>query len=1239
MATATNSLSVAVRSLNYYKKSHLAVALGVAAATAVMVGALVVGDSVRYSLRSLVEKRLDGIDAMLHAQTFMAEETLDIPDSPAPVAPAIFFPSGSIEHRSESEKGESQLTRASRVQILGVDGRFAEQLSESKLPPLQSDEVALNASLAAELGVKVGDEISILISDPSGVPKDSALGKKEDTTVSIPRQKLVAILPDKSIGGFSLFANQSTPRNIFASLETLQDLLECGQTVNAAFAFTPESASTEGSEDLNIQLNLALQPKLEDYGLKLERHLRVYPDIERGEKFPESDEQDESSEPEVIFDYYQLSSNQLLIDDPTSDYLDSLFDRDEAARVMSYLVNTIAKVKPQERDRTNIRRASNYESFARTSAEARLLSFLQPGDAIGETMFVETTTNEEGILSREVPYSIIVGIDDKSDLELKKYWDQEKITLNEMYAPYVYINSWLAEQVDAREGDWLEIKYFRPETIDGKEVERALRVMIAGVVPLVEPDRPFTRRKPAVFTTAPTVFNDPNLTPSVPGVTDQDSISNWDLPFELEKKDLIETVDDEYWRNHRLTPKLFMPYMYTSWEYLFESRFGDTTAFRFKIDKSLPVEEFESKLRAKLETALLETRSLKGLSFRPIRAQQIASASGTTPFDALFLSLSFFVIAAALLLVYLLFQLGLQNRSAELGILSAQGFTARKIRTLLLMEFLLVSLLGAAVGVLLGLAYASAMIAGLESLWLGAISSRFLEFHATSLSVVIGAVLGFGTSVAALYWGLRRASQSAPLENLRGVASLRTARPNRMGKLYWAGALLFLLSALGIGLAASGQAGMARAGAFFGCGICMLVACIFAVRQTMERSHKAGSTISAGLFPMAWRAIGRNPSRSLLSLSLLAVASFLIASMGVFQISPTEEGYGGFNLIAESSQPIYRNISSTSVRKEQLGDKAKNLTGSTILPAMARFGGDASCNNLYQVAEPTVIGLSDRLAEFHDFAPDSVPFAWAAAKDENNPWNAIRKFGTGSKRGPIPVILDQNTAMWSLKQGTSLGSIITLEIDNRELNFIVVGLLSNSVLQGKLVISDRNFRNLFPELGGYSFFLIKSGEKEPPATVSATLEEGWSNEGLDVQDSAEVLAGFLGVQNTYISAFQSLGALGLLLGSFGLIAVQVRSVLERKREFAVMRAVGFANERLSGLLTMETLILLSGGLLIGVVCALFALVPYILEVGPTLNLIGPVLMLLGVLAIGFVASLIAVRSANKQSVLEGLRSE
>ena len=50
------------------------------------------------------------------------------------------------------------------------------------------------------------------------------------------------------------------------------------------------------------------------------------------------------------------------------------------------------------------------------------------------------------------------------------------------------------------------------------------------------------------------------------------------------------------------------------------------------------------------------------------------------------------------------------------------------------------------------------------------------------------------------------------------------------------------------------------------------------------------------------------------------------------------------------------------------------------------------------------------------------------------------------------------------------------------------------------------------------------------------------------------IAAFHRVENTYLSTFQSLGALGLLLGTAGLAAVLLRNVLERRRELALLRA-------------------------------------------------------------------------------------
>ena len=302
------------------------------------------------------------------------------------------------------------------------------------------------------------------------------------------------------------------------------------------------------------------------------------------------------------------------------------------------------------------------------------------------------------------------------------------------------------------------------------------------------------------------------------------------------------------------------------------------------------------------------------------------------------------------------------------------------------------------------------------------------------------------------------------------------------------------------------------------------------------------------------------------------------------------------------------------------------------------MGEDASCNNLFQVGQPTVLGVPKQLSQVEQASGVEMRFQWASAEVRESPWSALEPTATGSEESPIPVVLDQNTAQWSLHQGASIGAITKLRFDGQWVHFKTVGLLSNSVLQGRLLIGEANFKSLFPTLSGFQFFLIRSGKAQPSIAME-TLESGWSDDGLDVVSSEEVLSRMLSVQNTYISAFQSLGALGLLLGTFGLAAVQTRSVIERRRELSLMRAVGFSDLRIAKMLTLETAFLLGGGMLIGVCAAAIAIVPYIIEVGPNTSLVQPFVMLVLVLVAGSLSALLAIRTAMRLPILDGLRAE
>ncbi|GAB5404513.1 MAG: hypothetical protein Aurels2KO_27440 [Aureliella sp.] len=1220
------------RSLLYFSSSHVALAAGIAAAVAVIVGALVVGDSVRRSLRGLVLDRLGSVQSLMHSRTFFNPAILDgieLKTARQAVSPAILLSESTVENRTDD-----RFFRASNVQVIAADPQLLDQASGTEdFLELGEDEVALNASLASELAVSIGDEITLRFSKTPGAPADNPLGRRDDAVISLPRQEVVAILPDKSFAGVTFFVGQSAPKNVFCSLSTVQDILECGSSVNAALVTDPKAPARldESLVSSCDSLNLQLQPTIDDYGLQLSRHTRVFPD-----------EDSEASEP--VFDYFQISSDELIIDSTTADAITSKLGK-RAKPSITYLANTIVKTAPTAEDLSAARSAASYEARrkarnlqrANGSAPAAERRRVVVGQAVTVRLDDEDVVAEfdqgnerdqvEVEQSREVPYSIVVGIEeDAIDL-----WNHAPLELSELQVPFCWVNNWLAKEIDVQPGDWIKMRYFMPETVDGRAVETDMNFMVAGIVDITEPTTPYVRRREPKYSSAPTVFNDPNLTPSVPGVTDQDSISKWDLPFPIDEE-LILDQDDDYWKNHRLTPKVFGPHHLFALDALFGSRFGRTTAIR--IDASDV--ESEQSLRDALDEALLEARAVKGLAFRPVRYEQLKASSGATPFDMLFLSLSFFVIVAALVLVVLLLKLGIERRAGQLGALFAIGFTQRRVRWLLLKEYSAVAFLGGLVGVAIGIGYARLMIAGLQTWWVGAISTPFLEFSFGYLSLAIGLAVGLIASLIVMYSGLRRISRVEPLGLLRGRVDERDMSQASPSRAAITVAGFSLAGALGLMFFGLGQTGMARAGIFFGCGMLTLVAVLVAVGQVLRTG---GGKVQLGgpLITLAVRAIRRNATRTTLSLSLLSVASFLIASMGVFQISPSEEGYGGFDLIGASSQPIFDNLASSTAREAAIGDAASALRGSTVIAMRMEAGEDASCNNLFQVAKPTILGVPSRLREMTDLAPEAVKFAWAAKKNEQNPWRALQRVASGDRDDPIPVILDQNTAAWSLKQGASLGAQIVVEYDTRKLHFETVGLLSNSVLQGKLMIAEANFEKQFPHISGYRYFMVRSGGR--PEAVAEGFESGWSDQGLDLAYSSVQLEQLLGVQNTYISAFQTLGALGLLLGTFGLAAVQMRNIVERRKELALMQAVGYSRSRITLMLTLETTIVLGLGLLLGILAAGIALAPFVWETGPQLALLMPAASLLLVMAVGFVAAAIASRQATKLSVLAGLRSE
>ncbi len=1175
------------RSLAFHWRVNTAVALGVAAATAVLTGALLVGDSVRGSLRRLTLDRLGRIDEVLLTDRFFRAELADELSADEgfqqhfhSATPAILFPRGTVE-----KPGGNRPSRATQVVVVGCDEAFW-RLGDPQVRPQQlpgKDEIVLNAPLAEDLGATAGDEVILRLPKSNQVPADSPLGRKANR-IGMDRLKVVDVVPAESLGRFSLAAGQTTPRNAYVAFETLQDLVDQDGKVNAILVDGKLDLPLHDDkkfEGIREALTDALKPTLADYGFSIRRIRRTFQ--ERGN--------DQESE---VYDYFTLTTDRMLFEAAATDAAGRAFSEDHGQAVFTYLANAIDKIGP------------------------------------------------DGDSTASIPYSLVSALD--CTPELGPLFADDGQPMGPLADDEIVLTSWTADDLQAKPGDRIQLAFYEPETVHGVPRERTAEFALRAVVPLTEPASPYSRRRAAQFDQRPTPVNDPDLTPEVDGITDQQTIDKWETPFTLDRK--IREVDEDYWKNHRTTPKAFVSP--STGRNLWTSRFGTTTSFRIPPPNDLPVggegeEAFVRELEQKLLAQLKPKQTEFGFSFVPVKRRGLDASKGNTDFDYLFLALSFFVIAAALMLVALLFRLGVERRATEVGTLLAVGFRRRLAARLLIAEGALIAALGGLVGIVAGIGYAWLMLEGLRTLWIGAIVTPFLLLYVEWASLIIGYVAGVVVSILAIAWSVWRMRRLAVRRLLAGQASEATEIRYQAGPFWHIVAAVLLVFSIALAAVATCLGGEAQAGAFVGSGATIMMSLLAVVRSRLKSGGRAAAGLRGmSLASLAARNVARNPGRSTMTIGLMATASFLIVSMSAFRLDPSSKGTGGFDLLAESSEPMFANLNTEEGRKEVLTDDAATLEGGVVLAFRVQPGDDASCNNLYQATQPRVLGVSEEMVRHFD-DPEVQSFGWAAdalepEADPANPWRLLDE-----PRDPddetVPVVIDKETAMWSLKLRKGIGEKFDVTYEGGvSIRFRVVGLLDLGILHGSLLIGENDFVKRFPDVSGYRYFLVQSPQGKSDE-VAAALENRLGDQGFDATKAMDRMVDLQAIQNTYLRTFQSLGALGLLLGTFGLATVQVRNVIERRGELALMRAAGFRRGRLAEMVMLENTGLLLGGLMTGFLAALVAVLPHMLLGDATVPLRDPAIMLGIVLIVGTLTSLVSVRTTLRAPLLPALRGD
>ena len=625
-----------------------------------------------------------------------------------------------------------------------------------------------------------------------------------------------------------------------------------------------------------------------------------------------------------------------------------------------------------------------------------------------------------------------------------------------------------------------------------------------------------------------------------------------------------------------------------------------------------------------------------GFVFQPVRAQALAASSEAEDFGGLFLGFSFFLILAALILMGLLFQFELEQRTAEVGTLLALGFRPRQVRRLFLVEAAVLALLGGIIGAAAGIAYAKAMLFGLVTIWSKAVGGAALRYHAEPQTLIIGIFASFIVALITIALVLRKQARRPARELLvqqSGTEGLSAVRRSKKSVWLAVGCTAAAAALIAINVA---HGDTTNAEAFFSAGVLLLIGglALAAIFLTwLARSAAAERLTLAG---MGLRGSTRRRKRSLATIALLACGSFMIVAVGANHLDANRNaferssGTGGFALIGESSLPIVQELNSAEGR-QFFGLNADELQGVSVVPMRVREGDDASCLNLNRAQTPRLLGVAPELLQQRNaFTFSKV----AAGQNEKDGWSLLNARDSAEV---VPAIGDYNSIRWPLHK--NLGD--TLDYVNergRPFKIKLVGAVANSILQGNLLISEQQFLQHFPGAGGYRMFLIDA-PSNTVTQVAATLSRGLQDAGLELTPAAARLDAFNAVQNTYLNTFQVLGGLGLLVGSAGLGVVVLRNVLERRGELALLQAVGFRKRSLRWLVLSEHAGLLLIGLAVGLIAALCAVIPSFATATARLPLISLAITIGAVFITGLIWTWLAVTVAVRGQLLDALRNE
>ncbi len=560
-------------------------------------------------------------------------------------------------------------------------------------------------------------------------------------------------------------------------------------------------------------------------------------------------------------------------------------------------------------------------------------------------------------------------------------------------------------------------------------------------------------------------------------------------------------------------------------------------------------------LRDEIAAALPDNPDLRVETGAQVRARVQSQLDDALRFVNYFLfAFGAIALLAGTFIIYNTFSMIVAQRMRELALLRAVGAGRRQLRRSVLGEAAAVGIAGSAVGLAAGIGLAYGLRAALNAADLGLPRG---DLAVTARTVLTALVIGTVVTVVSAWVPARRASSVPPVAAMRAeFASTGTSLRRRTA----AGALGIAGGAVALALGATADTTPVAA-SVVGAGAAAVLIGTLLVSPAL--SSPAIRLIGAAV-PRIFRTPGRlaltnatrNPRRTSATGFALTLGLMLVTLIGVFGAS------------ARSSVDALIN---TGIRAEFV------LTGighSGVPPRAA----DAA-------AEAPGVG---EVVRFHPVRAE-LDGASATGFAASGPVSDLLRLDIASGRAELSgdgMLVSTDAAA---EHGWHMGDAVELTgPDGTVSRNIVRGTYAPQPALGDWIVGDAAYRALVPELARHDILiLVDPAPGVTPGALRTALTEATDPYlVVQVQDRDE----FRGAQarqiDQMLAVLYGLLALAIVIAVLGIVNTLALSVVERRREIGMLRAIGMHRAQVRRTVYLESTLIAVYGAVIGVVLGL-----------------------------------------------------